>query len=170
MRDGRLWTATADEYRLDEWSAGDGHLVGSVRWSRSPVPVEPAAVQELRDSMRALRDRETTRYRELLDIVVKVYEETEFPGTEPPHGTFRIDAGGRLWVKDYLAPRAETGPSTWQVFDAEGRLLGPVTLPPRFAPTDIGEDYVLGTWLDDDDLPHVLMYGLTKPAPSGPAR
>ncbi len=168
VRDGRLWTATADEYRLDEWDPEDGRLVGSVRWRRMPVPVEPAAVEELRDSMRALRDRETTRYRELLDIVVKVYEETRFPDTEPPHGTFRIDAGGRLWVKDYLTPRAEVGPSTWQVFAPDGRLLGPVTLPPRFAPTDIGDDYILGTWLDEDEVPHVLAYPLLKPQPSAP--
>lgn len=163
VRGGRLWTATADEYRIDEWDPASGRLVASVRWTRAPVPVDPAAVAELRDSMHAVRDRETAAYRELLDIVVQVYDEVEFPAVAPPHGTFRVDAGGRLWVKDYLAPRDEFGPSTWQVFDAGGRLLGAVGMPARFAPTDIGEDYVLGTWLDEDDVPHVLMYGLLKP-------
>jgi hypothetical protein len=51
-------------------------------------------------------------------------------------------------------------PTSWRVFDKAGKWLGTVTLPARFNPMDIGTDYVLGLWRDEDDVEHVRMYRL----------
>lgn len=56
-----------------------------------------------------------------------------------------------------------TVPSKWSVFDAGGRWLGDVAMPPRMIPLEIGADYILGRSLDADDVPHAVMYRLDKP-------
>jgi hypothetical protein len=56
-----------------------------------------------------------------------------------------------------------TVPSTWSVFDADGRWLGDVAMPPRFLPFEIGADYVLGWSRDTDRVPRAVMYRLDKP-------
>jgi hypothetical protein len=48
------------------------------------------------------------------------------------------------------------------VFDPSGKLLGAVAMPPGFAPSEIGRDYVLGVWKDDVGLEHVRRYGMEK--------
>ena len=55
-------------------------------------------------------------------------------------------------------------PTGWRVFDRTGRWSGTVTMPARFNPMDIGSDYVLGLWRDEDDVEHVRLYRLMKPA------
>ena len=44
--------------------------------------------------------------------------------------------------------------------DAAGRWLCDVTMPARFAPKEIGADYVLGVARDDDNVEAVVMYRL----------
>jgi len=48
------------------------------------------------------------------------------------------------------------------VLSAEGELLGRMMVPFRFRPRHIGADFVLGTWEDEDDIPHVQLYMLIK--------
>lgn len=73
----------------------------------------------------------------------------------------RTDRRGNLWVENYPAPG--TSMNFWSVFDVEGFFLGRVTMPHEFSPLDIGPDYVLGLWRDEDDVEHVRMYELIEP-------
>jgi hypothetical protein len=59
--------------------------------------------------------------------------------------------------------RVLSTPTAWRVFDPSGIWLGTVTLPARFNPMDIGKDYVLGLWRDEDDVEHIRIYRLRKP-------
>lgn len=45
---------------------------------------------------------------------------------------------------------------TWDVFDAEGRLLGAAQLPPRFTPLRTHGDAVYGVERDELGVNHVL--------------
>jgi hypothetical protein len=49
------------------------------------------------------------------------------------------------------------------VFDATGRWLGDMSMPPRFVPLEVGADYVLGRSRDADNVPRAVMYRLEKP-------
>lgn len=49
------------------------------------------------------------------------------------------------------------------VFRDDGRWWGTVELPPRFAPTHIGDEFVLEVWRDSMDMEHVRLYELIKP-------
>jgi hypothetical protein len=49
------------------------------------------------------------------------------------------------------------------VFDPAGVYLGDVEMPERFRVFQIGADFVLGQWRDEDDVEHVRLYPLIKP-------
>jgi len=53
-----------------------------------------------------------------------------------------------------------------QVFDPAGRWLGGMEVPPEGRVAEIGNDYVLGIWKDDQGAGTVRMYGLRKPGAS----
>ena len=89
------------------------------------------------------------------------YRDMPVPETFPAYGGIAVSVEGYLWVREYDLPGAEA--NNWSVFDAEGTLLGTLGLPPRFRPLDIGPDYILGVWRDEDDVEHVRMYDLVKP-------
>jgi hypothetical protein len=71
-----------------------------------------------------------------------------------------VDRAGALWVREY-AP-SEEGPVRWTVFDAEGRQLGTLALPPRFRLTDAGPNYLVGIAKDDMDVEQVQVYRLDR--------
>jgi hypothetical protein len=78
----------------------------------------------------------------------------------PPHGSILADRLDHLWVQDFQRPGAEN--RVWSIFDAEGALVGRVTLPERFNPTEIGPDYLLGVGWDEMNVEYVRMYALTR--------
>jgi hypothetical protein len=63
-------------------------------------------------------------------------------------------AGGQFDAQDVGAP-------LWDVFDAQGRYLGVLELPPRFTPSELRGDRVWGIWRDDLDVQHVLRLRVT---------
>ncbi|MEO5798084.1 MAG: hypothetical protein ABIZ70_01380 [Gemmatimonadales bacterium] len=84
----------------------------------------------------------------------------------PAFAALVADRTGRLWVResrftDFL-PNGElsANPSRWSIFSSKGIWLADAVLPPRFAPTDIGADYVLGIARDQDGTEMIAMYGL----------
>ena len=50
----------------------------------------------------------------------------------------------------------ESGAPEWDVFDGEGRYLGTVTMPPKFAPRLIRGNQIFGVWRDDLDVQYVV--------------
>lgn len=95
-------------------------------------------------------------------------EELPIPDSRPAFGRYQdsnlpivlVDASENIWVLEYDLPDSE--PELWNVFNPAGLFLGTVGFPISFSPLDIGDDYVLGVWLGEDDIEHVRMYGLTK--------
>ena len=83
------------------------------------------------------------------------------PDRLPAYEQIILDLAGNLWMAEYLV-LDET--PLWQVFSPKGIWLGEVTMPPGGRISEIGQDYVLGTWRDEMDVETVRMYGLEKPA------
>jgi hypothetical protein len=80
----------------------------------------------------------------------------------------RIAAGpeGTIWVQR-IRPVADLleegqpdfthpGASEWDVFDSEGRLLGVVTMPPRFIPTEFRGNKIYGVLRDESDVSYAV--------------
>jgi hypothetical protein len=82
------------------------------------------------------------------------------PETRPAYGRLLPDAAGNLWVAGSSFPSQE--PAVWLVFDRDGQLLGPVSVPRRFRVQAIGGDWLLGVWRDEIDVERVRLYSLVK--------
>ncbi|HEX6370289.1 MAG TPA: hypothetical protein VF006_15320 [Longimicrobium sp.] len=119
-----------------------------------------AVTQADRDAVMKRRREGLTdpRFRQLQEQLI---ENTTFPEHKPYFTALGVDPAGNTWVRRPAAPDAET---PWDVFDAEGRLLGTVTTPAGLRVTQIGADFVVGTWSDELDVPHVRVHRIQKPA------
>lgn len=88
---------------------------------------------------------------------------TEYASHHPVHGALLADQAGNLWVERYRSHLLEDpGPQEWDIFDAEGRLVGYLATPSDFEITDIGADFVLGFHTDELGVQTVRMYRLVR--------
>jgi hypothetical protein len=134
----------------------DGVLERLIRRRGAPRPVTDDALESLlKTRLDAVSDPARRQTME------RSYREIPHPSTMPSYEAVLLDDGGNLWVREFQPPPAAS--PAWTVFDPDGRMLGAVSLPDRFKPTQIGIDFVLGVWSDDLDVQHVRMYRLEKP-------
>jgi hypothetical protein len=102
------------------------------------------------------------------------YRDLQHAKTMPAFGTPRFTAGeeaggpdmlidieGYLWVFEYYRPGEYR--NQFSVFSREGVWQGSVVLPNGFEPSQIGKDFILGTWTDELGFAHARRYGLIKP-------
>ncbi|MXX35530.1 MAG: hypothetical protein F4107_14780 [Gemmatimonadetes bacterium] len=82
--------------------------------------------------------------------------------TLPVLSAIHLDMAGNLWVRPYSLPLAESLP--YEVYAPDGTWLGHMATPPglRLGDGEIGEDYLLGVWMDEQDVQYVRMYRLEK--------
>jgi hypothetical protein len=138
---------------------GDGSLRRIVRWSMEPRTVGEDLVERYRDHLAETADDPEARRRNDA-FLAEVQLPERLPATDG--GAMLVDGEGNLWVPAYALPWEEA--SAWDVFSPEGEWLGPVSMPPRFTPWQIGRDFVIGSWMDELDVEYVLVYELVKPA------
>ena len=50
----------------------------------------------------------------------------------------------------------DIGSPEWEIFDAEGRYMGVVTLPAKFRPVNVTGDHIYGIWQDELDVQYVM--------------
>jgi len=93
-----------------------------------------------------------------------------FAESYPVFAQFFAGPGETLWVQrirsaEDMAEGAEEGAEfnfqdigspEWEIFDAEGRYLGVVTLPDRFAPVSVDGEDLYGVWSDELDVQYVM--------------
>ena len=151
----RLLVADPARYELVE-RRPDGSVVRLIRRDIEREPV----TQGDRDGYieRRRQDRNDPRFRQMEERLMK---SLTFPEHKPFFTAVAMDPAGNAWVRRNDDPDAET---PWDVFDAEGRLLGTVTTPAGLRVTQIGADFIVGTWSDELEVPHVRVYRLEKPA------
>lgn len=105
-----------------------------------------------------------------------------FAESFPAYARFLAGPDGSLWVQHIVRPSdmsveeqesfnplLSLGSSGWDVFDAEGRYLGAVEMPPRFQPLRFQGDRIYGVWRDELDLQHVLALRIVGPELPGAA-
>jgi hypothetical protein len=69
-----------------------------------------------------------------------------------------LSPSGRLWLAD---PRDSLG---YRVYDANGRQIGALHLPPKFQLLQVMDTMVLGRWRDDDDIEYVQLRRIERGA------
>lgn len=147
------WIGDAVRSEVQGYRA-DGKLTRIVRSAASRRPVTPS---DLDRAKRAELEAAGSRYAE---AVQGRWQVVPVPRLHPAFGAIVVDDVGRIWMLASKVVPTDSGQVT--VFDAEGRFTGTVMLPPRFTPTDIGADFILGVWTDMDDLEHIRIYRLHR--------
>lgn len=146
--------SSQDGYEVQVYEPS-GSLLRLVRLEWDPIPVTPADgerhIERVVEQVGSL-DQEAGIRAQLGSLPL--------PEVFPPHGSLLADRLDCLWVQDFQRPGAEN--RTWNVFDAEGALVGRVTLPERFNPAEIGPDYVVGVGWDELNVEYVRMFALTR--------
>lgn len=87
----------------------------------------------------------------------------------PAFANIQAGPGGTIWIQHVQSAAGlseeeleefniieDTGAPDWDVFDAEGRFLGIVTMPPRFSPRLFLDNKIYGVWRDDLDVQYVV--------------
>jgi hypothetical protein len=171
----RFWFGFPDRYEVREFDLSS-KVVRMIRRSWAPAPVRDAERSGYIAHVRAAAERDkvhplTPAMRESMN---RTLPNLPFAKQFPAFAELKADRAGNLWVQQYdwhfdlMEPglsRVQTMsvPSRWDVFDPAGRWLCTVTLPARFTPLEIGNDYVAGIARDEDDVERVEVYRLRKP-------
>lgn len=97
-----------------------------------------------------------------------IYRQHPRAETLPVLHSIHLDAVGNLWVEPHSLHGAEVPP--FQVYAPNGDWLGTVALPPGLdlgtggirTGFEVGDDDVIGVWVDDLGVEHVRQYALVK--------
>ena len=165
--DMRLYFGISDDYRISVY-APDGSLerIISKPFLRDPVTERDQDLvmeffeEQVRDNVPpAAQQQALAQFRQM----------THFAEFYPAFASVQMGPQGSMWVQHIQSPSTlseeelaswnlleDIGSRDWDVFDAEGRFLGAVTMPPRFAPRIIVDNEIYGVWRDDLDVQYVV--------------
>jgi len=155
LAEDRVFIGTADEFEVQVWSF-DAVLLE--RWRR---PTGDRTVRQ-GDLDAYVEEDPESELAEEIRYYERTMPELPLPENYPAYSRFLIGARGSLWVENYRP--FDRGDHLWSVFAPDGVWLGEVEVPATFQITDIGEDYVLGVFLDELDEQSIRMYGLRRGA------
>jgi hypothetical protein len=125
-----------------------------------PLELTPAMVEKLKESVRNNYRNLQARSPEFQINIELQVEHTVFPPRIPAQSRLLVDADRNIWEQRYNMPGDTL--VVFTVYSPDGEWLGPVTMPDRFRPTDIGSDYILGIWLNPEDVQFIRMYRLAR--------
>ncbi|MFW6078316.1 MAG: 6-bladed beta-propeller [Gemmatimonadota bacterium] len=159
--DSSIWYGHTSRFELRALDR-DGSVRRIVRLDRTRRPVTEAEIAAAR-----ARSEESLRRQGVSAATMRRVMESEFAEAHPVHGRVLVDEVGRLWVARVRrsggaggADPEEPRPEAWDVFDADGRALGRVVMPPGFRAVAIGESDVVGVHTDALGVERVQVYGL----------
>jgi hypothetical protein len=169
--DGTVYTAMSDLYRV-RVSAPDGTLTRIITREVERKPVsegeQTAILGALREQMSGLGAPP--------EAIEQIIQGVGFADHYPVFGLLFCGPGESLWVQRIRSaadmvggedtefdPQAIGSPE-WEIFDVEGRYLGVVTLPEKFAPAAVDGDHLYGIWRDELDVQYVLRLRVNMPA------
>lgn len=164
ISDDRLLFAVNDDYRIDVYTlAGD-----LTRVIEKPFERKPVAERDKEALMKFLENtwanagvpaqaiaqlKQNVSYGEFFPAFATIVA-----GTAETTWVQHVQAASELSDEEYEAwnPIEDTGAATWDVFDSQGRCLGVVTMPRRFAPRVFRGDEIYGVWRDELDVQYVV--------------
>jgi len=169
----RVLVGASDRYEIREWNA-QGQLRRVIRRAESPR----AVTRNLREScVEWQRDRYEDVDPALRRGLEAFQREIRFPSTLPSFQDLLLDEEDFLWVLRYRPPWT-TSDLAWDVFDPDGRWLGPVTIAFEVMPRcrhetagchdfEIGSDYLLVGGHDEFDAVQLKLYELRRQTVGG---
>ena len=127
---------------------------------------EPGAAPSPED-LRRLAEFESRRYRQdlpdttrarLVERDRRMYAKMPLPEIMPVFSRLLVDDVGWLWAELHRFDVRQ--PMRWLVFGPDGEGLGSVDMPPGLAVWQIGRDFVVGVWRDENDVDYVRRHAV----------
>ena len=169
LNDGLFVFAMSDEYRVSV-SDLDGNVQRIITMPHEDVMVSEEDETIITDMIARLFEEQGVPPQALDAIVQGISYEAVFPAFTQ----IRSGPEGSLWVqqvgvpsdmtqdeRENFNPMLDQGSDEWDVFDAEGRYLGVITIPDRFTPFSLKGDLLYGVWRDDFEVQYVKAYRVT---------
>ena len=170
LNDGSLAFAMSDRFRVNI-HALDGSLT---RVITMPVERQPVS-EEDKSIITGMLETVFEQQGVPPQGVELIKQNISFEDTYPAFTQMRSGPENGLWVqqvgipsdmteeeRENWNPMLDQGSDVWDVFDAEGRLLGIVTMPDRFTPFSLKGDRMYGVWRDDLEVQYVRVYRVTR--------
>ncbi len=150
-----VWVGVSDSYELRGYDA-TGTLTRLFRVDEPVVASEQGQRDRWFEHQLGGVENATLRrmYLDVRDVM-------EFSPNLPSFAGLMTDADGHVWVQDYALPW-EAGPTLWRVFDRDGRAVAQARMPRGLVPHEIGQDYVMGLWIDDLGVEHIRVHALER--------
>lgn len=135
-----------------------GEVLQISRWPAVSRTFEPAAMLSWAQGTGASEEQVQGLSRSLRE------EEFRYPDSVQAYDRHVVDSQGNSWLRRFLFPweEIESRQAQWDLISATGHWLGHVGLSPRFSPTEIGEDYLLGIAKSPDGVEEVHLYHLER--------
>jgi hypothetical protein len=161
LSDGRVAHGRNDSYRIE--ILRDDRTVERI----ISKPFERAPVTESdRNAFLALL-RESMQEQVPPQIIDQFLAQVKFADHYPAFARMLGGPDNTLWVQHVRTARdaeviggtfdaQDVGAPQWDVYDAEGRLLGVLEMPPRFQPMRVIGSHIYGVQRDDLDVQHVI--------------
>jgi hypothetical protein len=149
----RIYTADGEAFEVRRYRP-DGSLEALIRKAHDPVRVTDADLAFWAERARPSMERRWDEV-EIEQRIARVSK----PSTMPPYRRVHVDVLGRLWVEAYPEP-SRYDSTRFFVFDDDGSLGAQVVLAGRVQPLEIGPNYVLATYRDEDGVEFVRLYNV----------
>ena len=163
LNDGTFVHAMNNEYRITV-AGPDGAAARIITMPSEPVPVAQEDKDIITDLIMRLMGEQGVPPQAMDAIEQGISYEDFFPAfTQMRNGPEQS-----LWVQrigipsdmtpdeqENWNPMLDQGSDDWDVFDAEGRYLGFVTMPDRFSPFSLKGDLLYGVWRDEVEVQYV---------------
>lgn len=165
--DGRLMSAMNSDYRV-EVRTPEGELTRVLTRDFERRPVTEGDQQNMRVAIRQLMIDQGAPPQ----AVEMIMGQATFADFYPAFAQLLAGPAGSLWIQR-IATAEELGASDdfdlqnlgsddWDVFDAEGRYLGVVTMPEKFTPMRVDGDAFWGVQRDEFDVQSIVRYRLNE--------
>jgi hypothetical protein len=166
--DGRILTAMNAVYRIEVRDAS-GKLVRVITKRYTARKVTASDQKKILDALRKMMLQQGIPSAALDQVLGAV----SFAETYPAMQSVRAGPDSTVWVQHVRTAEDLSGASgeldishmgsdDWDVFEADGRYLGTLTLPPRFRPMLVRGDDFWGVQRDSLDVPSVVRYRLVQ--------
>jgi hypothetical protein len=158
--DGRLAQAMNNEFRVEIREGGD--LARVITLPREPVEVTETEANRIRGAMREFMVQMGTPP----EAVQPVLQGMEFHESYPLMAQLKLLDDGSLLVQRIVTAREagedsgwsiqDLGSDTWDVFDPEGRYMGPLQFPGGFVPVRAVDGILWGVQADELDVQSIV--------------
>lgn len=170
LDDGRVVIGRNDRYRLEVFTP-DGRLERVIQRPVEPVAVTPEVQAAYKKTMRALVGKQlaaqgAANSQAALAYVEQMFRDMQFAESFPVYASFMGGPDNTVWVQRFPTGALLAGGEDldlqnlaapdWDVFDAQGRLLGMITLPDRFNGMRVVGKSIYGVQRDELDVQHVV--------------